>query len=921
MNPSILLIQSQNSKLSNMGTGFVVYKDDNGCFVLTCDHVLNAVKEAKIDDFEIEVIARDAVYDLALLYVGGLQEEPFILKERSKETSIDKEVFFKGYSVFDKEYTQRTQDAKILKLNSNKKNQINYDKWEIIANENHFLTSGYSGSPLILNSKVIGVISTKQTSNRGYATSIKYLANMWDEMPKKLIEYENENSPFVGLSAFSKENKHLFFGRNKEISEILEKLQDEKIIAVIGDSGSGKSSLIKAGVVPEFLEQDSKQNLYFMETRPTDKPFHEFTNSINHLSNQYYIKPSETKEKILLILEKIFNKENSTLLIYIDQFEELFTLAKEEHIQENFLEMLLYIVTYQRRLEIKIIFTMRKDYYNLLSSYNNFWNLVNAHHYTVNRIKDDALKECIYKPLETTFVSNKEANTFANFIVEKEMGSKSSELALLQMALTLTWENRGDSKSLMTAYLDAEGVNGALNKLANQTIDKLTKKFFKEKFGRGIAKNEFEEYRNSLFKSIFIRLITIDEKGNATRRLATKNEFTAKEWKVIQILATGLNKNGEIAINSDEKLGRLLKLSETVELIHEALTSQWQLYFYWIKDISKPSKILHDRLIRKVSKYNEDEKSKKYLLTGDDLSKASFLLNNEYRKFLSHEEIEYIEDSKINEERIERKDRNMLRGLKASVVVLVAFLGVSWYFWYEARESKEKIVFVLDKSVENALITAQYGNIKYARLSFRFILQNFETSSDVEIKKVVVKALYGEAFSLEKSNKYEKSLSVYSKAITYISKHNLSIDECLLKLYYRKALILDEQMKKTEKAKKIYTFITNKFNLLEDNESISQIAGAYSRLSWFKLFEKDFKGSISFARKGLKLKPNAYLIEINLAHGYLLIGGQENEAYQIYFKHREKLSILEKDFSNLKNKKISNIAFDEIIKKIKNKEL
>jgi len=328
MNDSILLIQSQDVNNKSMGTGFVVYSDEGGSFVLTCYHVLKSVGEARVDDYEIEVVAQHKVYDLAVLYVKGLCNKKLVLKATSLEGNQDKSVSLIGYRTFSgNEYRQNTRKAKLFDKGMHKEGKLNFEVWEVIAEKDNYILHGYSGSPLILNHEVIGVMTNKEQANRGFATSIKHLATVWDSMPKGLLLQESRQNPFVGLSPFTQETKAFFFGRDKEIKEISNKLEQSNFLAVVGDSGSGKSSIIKAGIIPHYLEN----NAYTLELRPANNPYMELSNQLEKQIS------SENNEQLLFELHAFCEHSKTTLLIYIDQFEELFTLTPKD-IRETFLE-------------------------------------------------------------------------------------------------------------------------------------------------------------------------------------------------------------------------------------------------------------------------------------------------------------------------------------------------------------------------------------------------------------------------------------------------------------------------------------------------------------------------------------------------------------------------------------------------------
>ena len=344
MNNSILLIQSQDSKNSSMGTGFVIYQDEFGSYILTCAHVVEQVIHPKIKNKEavVKAIGSNETVDLAVLYVNGLYAEPLKLQNKKSQTT---NVYLEGYSQFDKKKNQqKKREARILtSVNlENKVDNSSYELLQIIAKDEHEIEAGNSGSPLICkeSGKVIGVVSNNRGVKQGYAIAIKHLSDIGlDNLPPLLIENEeNEESPFIGLSAFTMEESHLFFGRKQETSRIIRRLSKEDIIVVTGDSGSGKSSLVKAGVIPKYLNGalglNNNENFKLLSIRPAENPFMELSDAIITLSevskmdfkslNQIQEKILEkAKSPILNALKVIFkNQEFTTLLIFIDQDEE-----------------------------------------------------------------------------------------------------------------------------------------------------------------------------------------------------------------------------------------------------------------------------------------------------------------------------------------------------------------------------------------------------------------------------------------------------------------------------------------------------------------------------------------------------------------------------------------------------------------------
>jgi len=729
MNTSTLLIQSEKSDNHSMGTGFVVHQDSYGSYILTCAHVVKQVVTPKIAkiDLAVEIKKVDEVIDLALLYVKGLFLTPFELQV-NKCNSRDVELL--GFSSFGgEEYQGKPRAATILgeKITMiGREENFTYYKWQVIAKDQHEIEHGNSGAPLVCkeSGKVIAVMTNNRSVKQGFAVSIEHLQELWKDMPSFLLE--GIGSPFVGLSAFTLEESHLFFGRDKEISEIVDKLKEENILAVVGDSGSGKSSVIKAGVLPKCIEgilesdAEDKRAFYFIDTRPTKNPFEELSNSIDAISKNLKltlndivslkeaIKSGESS-KILTVFQSIFQQEKVMLFLYIDQFEELFTLCTDKKLRQQFLKTITYLSNHQTsKLVIKVVLTMRRDYYNLVSDYTKFYQLIDKQKYTLHRMKDKALKECIVQPLRKTSISSAEVNTFADFVVQ-DMGDKSSELALLQIALTQTWNHKKNGISLLESYRDVRGVSGALEKLATDTIKVL------------------EDEKKELLKVIFIRLVKVRDQGAITRRIADRSEFSKEEWILVQRLSSALDSEGNLATQYRVKLGRLLNIrgednSETVELVHEALITQWSVYQDWLNEVPRPLKKTHDSVIEKNKLYRE-KSSNKYLLIGVDLEEGEKLLSPSYREYLSQSEEEYIDESQV-----QRKLKFWYK------VIVVAFLLAVILFLY-FRDTPMSI-----KELQQRIETSERGRYSKDNNYINLVLVDSESSTKID-KKLILKKL------------------------------------------------------------------------------------------------------------------------------------------------------------------------------------
>lgn len=843
------------------------------------------------------------------MYVKGLHCTPLKLSPQPIVAgNIDFRIAgFKAYKA--NEYKFEPLEGSVKKISKIHSGNESIDTYELSLGEEDKIEKGYSGSAIVSkkSGQVIAVATDRVMSGKqAYAIPLKYLKEVWHELNPKLFDTV---TPFVGLSSFNKEDRDYFFGRDEEVQELIQVLKSTDITIIIGDSGSGKSSFAKAGVIPKYIDNSNNPNLYVIEMRPARNPFMELARFITKVCNVldysqsdigYFIDKvkSEEPQAIQSVFEQLYKEDNSELVFYVDQFEELFTMC-DDKTQKKFIELLLFLLEHQNNyLSIKILLTMRRDYYNLLREYTAFYKVIETETYLLRRMKDEQLKEVIEKPLEMLSVNPSEIEQLSNIILW-DLGDEAKEITLLQIALTETWLHRAEyNHDILEAYVGIGRVTGALSFLATNTLE-------------GLSEKEQE-----LFKYIFIRIVKFNDIGGITRRLADRDEFSDEAWALVQKLASIYSAHQD----QQSQLGRLLKLKssntkddEVIELVHEALTTQWATYVNWIKTVNKENrKRIHNVLIDKSKEYKKNPESK-HLLSGYALEESRKLLDEEYRPYLSKFEKSFIEKSNKSEART-------IFWKRFGVGSLVVLLGLSGYFGYEAEKSeskalksKEQVLKVLDNSLNRGFILAEANQSVYARFTFRFILKEFKDEKELEKQKIVAKAWYGEALTLEFMKEYAESIKTYSELIQYFVKNSSpDITQYVAKSYYHKALILEDSSE--EEAIQTYKILVDKFKGSEDEIVLGHVARAYGRLSWFSLFSKEYKESIHFAEKGLKLKPISTAIEIHLAHAYLLMGTNEEKADMLYLKNIERREDIKKDFEDLKNRNIFVPSSSKVLK-------
>jgi len=509
----------------------------------------------------------------------------------------------------------------------------------------------------------VPILTSKSIESRYLPPFASHYQNVKDvesnpEELKKLTEIviaaEEKNAqhivpmPFVGLRSFDESNANLFFGREKEVEKLLDILRENRLLMIIGGSGSGKSSLVRAGLTPAFRggllgnfsgESPDKSTWSVIGTRPGERPFFRLAYNINHVALEKGV-DAQTRDKITSLVcsgepEKVHDAiieavpQNAKILMVIDHFEELF-IETEEDVRRSYIDCILDMVDKARASRIYVVINIQYDYYNLCSRYKNLYRLLESQSkerkFKVPMMGQEGLRSCIEKPLEIAGVSKCE--TFVNAVLSDIMSLPSS-IVLFQVALAESWRRRDDfDGDLLKAYISIGRLSGALAKAADDSYEKLC----------GDEK--------ILAKQIFLRLIHLSETGKAAKRIASKKEFRDDEWSLIKKFT--LEEFGHLVLTKKsrifEKDGSNYE-RETAEISHDALITHWPKYQEWIWEESDYKRI-HDHVIVKSKIWHHSGRKRKFLARGHILEECQYLLSDR-KIWLSKMELSFINVSRV----------------------------------------------------------------------------------------------------------------------------------------------------------------------------------------------------------------------------------------------------------------------------------
>ncbi|MGH4010850.1 MAG: trypsin-like peptidase domain-containing protein [Pseudonocardiaceae bacterium] len=511
---------------------------------------------------------------------------------------------------------------------------------------------GFSGTP-VWDEKDGGVVGiavaseARPSARTSYLLPMKTLVQLWPILGSPILA----KCPYRGLDPFFEDHKEHFYGRKDLTEQLVKRINQSSLTAVVGPSGSGKSSLVFAGALPILRE---RADLAITSSRPSggETPLAAIAGAMVELGEPGMTESERLNKRLTFTkaLEQgqLFNVVDQVLrstgkrqlLLVVDQFEELFTLDLKE--RNSFLDLIakeLPPVEDARSRRIRVVLTMRADFLTYALEHAELAAaLTDSRLFAVGPMTREQLREAIEKP--AAGVVRYEPGLVDRIL--EGVGSEPGNLPLLEFALTMLWDKQEHVMLTHSAYQELGKVAGALARHAEQVYQ--TELGAQEKETRGLL----------------TQLVHAGETTEPTRRMVHRVDLGEERWKIAQVLAT----NRLAVIGRDHKDGS----QDTVELAHEALITEWDRLREWIKN-DRDFVIWQERLHIAVGQWRRSGRKRGTLLTGLSLVEAERWLADQPDD-LGPVEREFIHRSR-------RKRRRVVSGLVALSMVLVVLLGVA----------------------------------------------------------------------------------------------------------------------------------------------------------------------------------------------------------------------------------------------------
>lgn len=467
--------------------------------------------------------------------------------------------------------------------------------------------------------------------------------------------------PYRGLERFDEEHAEFFFGRDDDTAMVTEKLKASRFLAVLGPSGSGKSSLLRAGLVPAVR----RGRLVGSETwtiavfTPGPRPTVTLAVQLARLFPGGALQDTldrldeDRRTLDLAICQGLADSlPGDRVLLVVDQFEELFTVCADEAARTAFLANLLHAATVPNGRMVAVV-GMRADFYHRCAAYPELRALVADWQHLVGPLDAEGMRQAVEEPARRVELEI-EAGLVDTILAD--VGERPGTLPLLEHVLLELWGRRRGSMLTLEAYVATGGLDGALGKRADDIYA------------------GFSSHQQQIARRILLRLIQPGEGAEDTRRQAAMSELVAssQDQPDVDAVVKTLADERLVTVGRDETSG-----AQVVDLVHEALIRAWPELRAWIDD-ERDELRAQRHLTEAATEWNRADRRAEDLYSG---ARVAYWIERSLEG-LTDMERDFLTASRAREARDQSAARRRVRlaiaGVLAAVtsVAIVAIVGL-----------------------------------------------------------------------------------------------------------------------------------------------------------------------------------------------------------------------------------------------------
>ncbi len=531
--------------------------------------------------------------------------------------------------------------------------------------------------------------------------------------PQQLPDIPDDKCPFVGLDAFGESQASRFFGRSAAIQDLLGFVEHHRLVAVVGPSGSGKSSLVCAGLVP-LLRAAAERGSTPWQILPTIVPGESPDDALRALLGDSLAGNSaaSSAERLLAL------GSGKRLLLIVDQFEELFTVCESDEKRRAFASELVRLTTAPGG-QHTVILTIRSDFEQQIASLPELHALYPAGRFALGVMMEEELREAIEKPARAVNLRFEEGLVKQ---ILRDVSAESAALPLLQFTLLQLWKRRRGNLVLRDSYDALHGAAGAVTEVADQVFKNL-KLPEKQDVARRIflrltypKEGRFDVFRQRLRRSEIIR----DERTDYA-------EEVIRDFVGARLLRRVPGQTAD---------------SEQIEVAHEALVRNWQTLLGWLED-SKHDVLTRRRLDFMVEEWIRLGESDAGCLDAVQLREAKDWVSSDKAKLHGYHKrlpdliarsSALVDEQSKREARQRRRTQLLVLSLSGAVGV-VAMVASLIYAWSNKRETalrkREAAIEKQQSQLKSELASAQQKTIQAMRLMSENPLKALRLVSEV----------------------------------------------------------------------------------------------------------------------------------------------------------------------------------------------
>jgi serine/threonine protein kinase len=488
-----------------------------------------------------------------------------------------------------------------------------------------------------------------------------------------LLNLKLEESPYAGLASFQESDAGKFFGRNREIASMMTRIRDQPLMAVVGSSGVGKSSFVRAGVVPAPTR--SGETWETLVIRPGRKPLEALASVIQPMVATAANLADEMDEQKKLVetlrrepghlghvLRGRARRDNRRLMVFVDQFEELYTQTADAAERAAFTACLSAVAD-DATSPLRVVLSIRSDFLDRVAEDQRFVAELTQGLFFLGPPNREGLRDAIVQPAEMAGFRFELPATVDDMLDHLE--TTPGALPLLQFAASKLWETRDKARKLLThgSYTTMGGVAGALASHADRVVENL---------GMQSA---------ALVRAILLRLVT-PERTRAIVPLAELRELSREVGEVQRLVDQMVDARLLVVQTLEGGKG------STVEIVHESLVQGWPTLRRWL-DENQDDAALVDQLRTAARQWHQKGHDPGLLWRGEIADEAK-KFRKRYKGPLSDVERGFLDAVvQLELQAIRRKRRNVVLGFVVlSGLVLAAMVAAVFFQRQKAEQAR-----------------------------------------------------------------------------------------------------------------------------------------------------------------------------------------------------------------------------------------